>query len=256
MALAVIFTSYLYLTSQSYLYLTSQVASAGYCSVFSTTVTLESAFTVVVGDPATRLLEPDDAASSLKEFLGLETCAAGPSPSALDVIGNGTVTYYGTAGESLTTSTRASMSNTTKPASKTTTIAVSSILSSAVAAPTGMPAPRSTSTQTRIALGVGLSLGSVLICLSLVLALRRYRKTKRLVHSSNDEDPAIPGDDRPPYLQPKGELDAHGNSKFELDAGQRRYELGATEVHEMETGDVTHGRRELRGEEHSSEMTA
>ena len=108
----------------------------------------------------------------------------------------------------------------------------------------------------RIALGVGLSLGSLLICLSLALALRRYRKNKRLIHSSNDEDPAIPVDDHPPYLQPKGELDAHENSKFELDARQAQYELGATEVHEMSTGDNTYGRRELTGKDHSTELRA
>ncbi|KAL8857728.1 MAG: hypothetical protein Q9178_005763 [Gyalolechia marmorata] len=193
-------------------------------------------------------------------FLEFSTCAADVDVGVLATVSpiNGSYTGIdrGTDGGSPTTSTPASMSNTTYSASNTTSIAPSSIVASTVAAPTGPSVQGSNPTRMRIALGVGLSLGSLLICLSLALALRRYRKNQRLIHSSNDEDPAIPVEDHPPYLQPKGELDAHENSKFELDAGQVQCELGATEVHEMSTGDNTYGRRELRGEEHSTELRA
>ncbi|KAL8765142.1 MAG: hypothetical protein Q9209_007690 [Squamulea sp. 1 TL-2023] len=248
-ALAAVFTGYVYISSQT--------GSALECSTISTSVSLVNAFTIVAGDSARRSIFSDDALSSFQSFLGFWTCAAaGPAVATVNVYGNYTGFDRGTDGESPTTSTRASMSNPTYSASNTTSIALSSIVASTMAAPTGPSVPGPTPTRMRIALGVGLSLGSLMICLSLALALRRYRKNKRLIHSSNDEDPAIPVDDQQPYLQLKGELDAHGNSKFELDAGQAQYELGATEVHEMSTGDNSYGRRELRGEEHSTELRA
>lgn len=103
-----------------------------------------------------------------------------------------------------------------------------------------------------------------MICLCLALAIRKYRKNKRnKIQSSDNETPATPTEeDQAPYLQPKGELDAHGNSKFELGAEHRQYELeGDTEIHEMPTAANTEelsgrGRTELKGAEHSSELGA
>ncbi|KAI4271509.1 MAG: hypothetical protein LQ337_005953, partial [Flavoplaca oasis] len=131
-------------------------------------------------------------------------------------------------------------------------------------APTGSPTTGMKLRQKKIALGVGISVGSVLIALGPVLLLRRYRRNKRSkINSSDDQDPSTPQEeDQPPYLQPKGELDAHGNSKFELSAEQRQYELeGDTEIYEMPTGADTGelsgcGRIELRGAEHSQELEA
>lgn len=70
----------------------------------------------------------------------------------------------------------------------------------------------------RIALGVGISVGSISICLGLALALKRYRRNKRSkIVSRSEEDSSSPkNEDQAPYLQPEGELDAHGNNKFEL----------------------------------------
>lgn len=67
-------------------------------------------------------------------------------------------------------------------------------------------------------------------------------------------------DGQPPYLQQKGELDTHGNSKFELGAEHRQYEMeGDTEIHEMPTVANTEelsglSRTELRGIKYSSEL--
>lgn len=155
-----------------------------------------------MGDPATRLLFADDAASSFHDFLGFKICAAGlgPAVSPTDLIGNYTVAWHGTDRDSRTAPNRASMSKTTSFTSYTTQFAVSSIISATVAAPIGPPAPASTSIRTRIALGTGLSLGPILICVCLALTLRRSRKNRRLVHSGNGEDLAIPTDDQLPYL--------------------------------------------------------
>ncbi|KAL8884835.1 MAG: hypothetical protein Q9215_007199 [Flavoplaca cf. flavocitrina] len=132
------------------------------------------------------------------------------------------------------------------------------------AAPTFPPSSVTSPGRTKIAVGISVPVGFLLICLSLALAFRRFRKHKRgKTKRSNDETPGTAKEeDQAPYFQQKGELDAHGNSKFELGAEQRQYELeGDTDIHEMPTNaDVEElggrGRVQLRGAEHSRELKA
>ncbi|KAL8671477.1 MAG: hypothetical protein Q9168_004027 [Polycauliona sp. 1 TL-2023] len=163
---------------------------------------------------------------------------------------DGTVLFDPTASSSATANfSRTSVSNTT----------------GITPVPARQSDPEPMSRRIRIALGVSLSTGFILICLFLALSIRRYRRNKKKKISSGDNEDALTTvveDDQAPYLQQKGELDAPGNSKFELGAEQRRYELeGDIEIHEMPTALGVEelnrsGRRELRGPEHSREMTA
>lgn len=86
---------------------------------------------------------------------------------------------------------------------------------------------------------------------SLVFGIRRYRRKRSATDSSNNRNP----EQDPPYLQQKGELDASGNTVYEIDGQERQHELeGGTEIHEMATN--FDGRIELSCEEHSSELRA
>ncbi|KAI4218214.1 MAG: hypothetical protein L6R36_009075 [Xanthoria steineri] len=179
-----------------------------------TTSTLATAYSPAGSTPS------DAASAAFKDYLVLSTC----TPD--------TEVPTRTAGPQ-TTVLRLGMPNTT-----TTTSAASP-----PRPPTSGTPPR----RTRIALGVSLPILAVLTCLCLALGIRKHRHNKRRhFQSSGGEITATPVDDsQTPYLQPKGELDAHENSKLELDAEQRQYELeGDTEVHELPTDTDT---RELSG---------
>ncbi|KAL8635897.1 MAG: hypothetical protein Q9226_009309 [Calogaya cf. arnoldii] len=222
----------------------------GGCSANVEFVTLDSAYTFTA-TAAENLTDPRlsaAASSGYVYFLGFETCPVDYQWMSSTVAAQATMPGNITTSKTSANLTRTGMLNTTSTA----------------AFPTSSPTSRAIPRRTRIALGVGLSLGSLLICLGLALSIIRYRKNKRkLLHSSNDESPTPPmGENQPPYLQQKGELDAQGNSKFELGAEQRQYELeGETEVYEMptvaNTGEPSgRGLIELRGAEHSSELRA
>ena len=109
--------------------------------------------------------------------------------------------------------------------------------------------------RTRIALGVSIPIGSILILLSLVFGIRRYRSKR---HHTTISSSGRTAEQDPPYLQQKGELDAIGNTVFEMDGRDRRHELEPdAEIHEMPTRRCGYdGRTELRGEEHASELRA
>ena len=86
------------------------------------------------------------------------------------------------------------------------------------------------------------------------LKYRNRRKEKAMKEEQESSE------DNQPYLQRKGELDAEEKIKYELQAEERRYELGdESETREMSTtkdhDSITAlSRQELRGEEHSREL--
>ncbi|KAI4221880.1 MAG: hypothetical protein LQ349_007739, partial [Xanthoria aureola] len=78
----------------------------------------------------------------------------------------------------------------------------------------------SSPTRTRIAIGVSIPIGLTLITSSLVFGIRRYRSKSHHTINPSDEKTA---EQDPPYLQQKGELDASGNTVFEIDGRERRH---------------------------------
>lgn len=187
----------------------SQTAVEGRCSATVTYITLETPYTIVV--PASAGSTFSDAASAgFQDYLSLSTCTPG------------TEVPTRTAGTQ-TTVLGSGMPN---------------ITTSSAAVPPNSPIPGTTPRRIRIALGVSLPILAVLICLCLALGIRKHRHNKRQeIQSSENGITATPvNDSQTPYLQPKCELDTHGNSKLELDAEQRQYELeGDTEIHELPT---------------------
>ncbi|KAL8873549.1 MAG: hypothetical protein Q9198_007009 [Flavoplaca austrocitrina] len=247
----------------------NETSIQGLCSTIVTTITLTSAYSVTAAATVSDLYFPASATSEFFDFLDFSGCGGEygedtvlipvsdlPSETALVPIQGQPIRTRNSTASGLSTN----LSNTAEAPTGLPTNG-----SNIAEAPTGSPTTGMSPRQKKIALGAGISVGSVLIALCLVLLLRRYRRNKRSkIISSNDKDPSTPKEeDQPPYLQPKGELDAHGNSKFELSAEQRQYELeGHTEIHEMPTGANTGelsggcGRIELRGAEHSQELKA
>ena len=73
--------------------------------------------------------------------------------------------------------------------------------------------------------------------------------------TSHDGDPK--GESQP-YLQQKAELEAEENRKHELEAEERKYEIGSDgnryELSAEEGQMESRRRQELRGEEHSREL--
>ena len=246
----------------------NETSIQGLCSTVVTTITLVSAYSVTAAATVSDLNFPDSATSEFYDFLGFSTCLGGNYENTVLIpvsdLSSETA-LVPIPGQPIGTgnSTASGLSTNVSNIGEAPT-GLSTNVSNIAEAPTGSPTTGMSPQQKKIALGVGISVGSVLIALCLVLLLRRYRRNKRSkIISSDDKDPSTPKEeDQPPYLQPKGELDAHGNSKFELSAEQRQYELeGDTEIHEMPTGTNTKElngcvRIELRGAEYSQELKA
>lgn len=134
------------------------------------------------------------------------------------------------------------------------------------------PGPNQTSTQSvsthssgfddkkiKVANGVAIPLAFLgLVLLGFLL----YRRRK--IQKTRKEDNATPSkqesshEDTQPYLQQKAELEAEEKRKYELEARERRYEIGnAVERYELpvEKEDLMiRTKQELRGEEHSTEL--
>ena len=91
----------------------------------------------------------------------------------------------------------------------------------------------------------------------LVYRRRRNRKTLN-AEDPTSQDLGSPQEDSQPYLQQKGELEAEGTQKHELEAQERRYEVGNEggryELPVEESDVIIRSRQELRGEEHSREL--
>ena len=101
----------------------------------------------------------------------------------------------------------------------------------------------------------------------LVLSLLGYvaYKRRKIKKTLTEEDATLqqgqvsPQENNQPYLQQKSELEAEENRKHELEARERRYEMGIEgERHELpvkeEGNSMIRTRQELRGEEHSKEL--
>ena len=119
--------------------------------------------------------------------------------------------------------------------------------------------PGSYDQKVKIANGVAIPvvlLGLVLLGF-LVYKRRKNQKTLR-EEDPTSQDIGSPQEDSQPYLQQKAELEAEGKRKHELEAQERRYEIGNEgERYELpvEEGDLmVRSRQELRGEEHSREL--
>ena len=65
----------------------------------------------------------------------------------------------------------------------------------------------------------------------------KYRKRK--LNGQTEQAPTI-SEENQPYLQQKGELEAEEKRKFELQAEERRYELGNDHICEMSVSDNEH----------------
>ena len=88
----------------------------------------------------------------------------------------------------------------------------------------------------------------------------RRRKAKKTLEEKDttSEDLGPPQEDSQPYLQRKAELEAEETRKHELEARQRRCEVGNEgERYELPVEErdlMVRSRQELRGEEHSKEL--
>ena len=91
----------------------------------------------------------------------------------------------------------------------------------------------------------------------LVYRRRRIMKTQKEEDATSQRQ-GSPHEGTQPYLQQKGELEADENRKHELEARERRYEIGSGgERYELPVereNTMIRTRQELRGEEHSTEL--
>lgn len=114
--------------------------------------------------------------------------------------------------------------------------------------------------DTKVKLATGVTIPVALLGLVLLgfLVYRRRKKQKTLEEDLASQDLGSLQEDPQPYLQQKAELEAEEKRKHELEARERRYEMGNEgERYELpvEEGDsMIRSRQELRGEEHSREL--
>lgn len=141
--------------------------------------------------------------------------------------------------------------------------------------PTGTNSPNQSSTQPipthssgshkknlKVAYAVAIPVALLGLVLLLFLLYKRRKAHKTLKKEEEDSSSQKQGsshhEDTQPYLQNKAELEAEENRKHELEARERRYEMGNEgERYELPAGERESMRRtmqELRGEEHSTEL--
>lgn len=114
-------------------------------------------------------------------------------------------------------------------------------------------------TKVEIANGVAIPVG-ILGLVLLGLLIYRHLKTRKILkeEDATSQEQGSPREDAQPYLQQKGELEAEGKRKHELEARERRYEMGNEgERYELPVEEedlMIRTRQELRGEEHSTEL--
>ena len=113
-------------------------------------------------------------------------------------------------------------------------------------------------TKVKLATGVTIPVAFLGLVLLGFLVYRRRKNQKTLEEDPTSQDSGSPQEDPQPYLQQKAELEAEEKRKHELEARERRYEIGNEgERYELpvEEGDLMiRSRQELRGEEHSREL--
>lgn len=112
--------------------------------------------------------------------------------------------------------------------------------------------------KVKIAQGVAIPVTLLgLVLLGFVIYKRRKTKKTLKEQDASSQRQGSPREDSQPYLQQKAELEAEEKRKYELEARERRLEMG-TEVERyelpVEEGRMIQTRQELRGEEHSTEL--
>ena len=101
-------------------------------------------------------------------------------------------------------------------------------------------------------------LGLALLAFLVYKRRKAQKKSKEEAEDASSQNKGSPHEDTQPYLQQKAELEAEEKQKHELEARERRYEIGSEgERYELpvgERGSMKRTRQELRGEEHSKEL--
>ena len=140
--------------------------------------------------------------------------------------------------------------------------------------PTRTHSPNQTSTQPvptqpsgshqktiKVATGVACPIAILGLALLAFLVHKRRKAPTALKQEAEDassQNKGSPHEDTQPYLQRKAELEAEEKQKHELEARERRFEMGGEgERYELPTAERDSMRRttqELRGEEHSAEL--
>ncbi|KAL8669456.1 MAG: hypothetical protein Q9168_005952 [Polycauliona sp. 1 TL-2023] len=123
--------------------------------------------------------------------------------------------------------------------------------------PTTKPTPkRNLTVGAKLAIGLAVFFTLLVMIGVLVLGIVKRRRRHR---NDVDQEPFQSQDDQP-YLQHKGELEAHERAKYELHGESAQAELdGEATIYEMTAGeDDQHWRNdcalELRGDEHCKEL--
>ena len=114
-------------------------------------------------------------------------------------------------------------------------------------------------TKVKVANGVAIPVGFLgLVLLGLLVYKRRKNRKTLKEEDATSQKQGSPHEDIQPYLQQKAELEAEEKRKHELEARERRYEMGIEgERYELpveEQGLMIRTRQELKGEEHSTEL--
>ena len=114
-------------------------------------------------------------------------------------------------------------------------------------------------TKVKVANGVAIPVGFLGLGLLGLLVYRRRKTQKTLKEEdATSQKQGSSHEETQPYLQQKAELEAEEKIKHELEARERRYEMGIEgERYELpveEQGLMIRTRQELRGEEHSTEL--
>ena len=112
--------------------------------------------------------------------------------------------------------------------------------------------------KVKVANAVTIPVALGLVLLGFLVYRRRKRQKTKKEEDSSLQDSRSPQEDPRPYLQQKAELEAEEKRKYELEARERRYEIGNEgERYELpvEEGDLMiRSRQELRGGEHAREL--
>ena len=103
---------------------------------------------------------------------------------------------------------------------------------------------------------------ALLVTTLLAFLIHKHQKAEqKLKEEAGDaisQKQGPPREDTQPYLRRKAELEAEEKQKHELEARERRYEIGSEgERHELPAGErdsMKPTTQELRGEEHSAEL--
>lgn len=240
-------------------YIASEYLTNGQCQfTLGSLITASPAFSFLqpAGVKSTEFLST--AIDSFSDYLGFSDCSGGGENvriTSLSSLPVATVFATPTASDqsSLTPVPTGSRNSTQSSSTRTNTPSQNSTQS----VPTH--SSESYDEKAKIATGVAIpvaSLGLVLLAF-VVYRRRKTRKTLKEQDASSQRQES-PREDTQPYLQQKAELEAEEKRKYELEARERRLEMGNEgERYELPVegeGRMIRARQELRGEEHSTEL--